>query len=190
MNGVTFDPHVFAFETERLRCGPWIDQARRSGADLASVVAGLLTPATTVALPPAWHGDFTVERARAWIEQREADSTTLLVTDTATREPIGLAILATVPADDTPLDDGPVDLRIGYLIDEAWWGRGIATELVAGLVDRARNDPGIVSVTGGVDPEHDASIRVLERCGFHLVDHDDESLTYRVDVGRRPRTPG
>lgn len=189
MDGVEFDPDVFAFETERLRCGPWIDEARRSGVDLASIVAAMLTPATTVALPAAWHGDFTVERARAWIEDREADSTALLVTDTASREPIGLAILATVPAGDTvPADEsdpdtGPLDLRIGYVIDEAWWGRGIATELVKGLVDRARSVPDIVSVTGGIDPEHGASIRVLERSGFRLVDHGNESSTYRVDVG-------
>ena len=89
------------------------------------------------------------------------------------------------------------DLRIGYVIKQTWWGRGVATELVAGLVDRARRDPDIVSVTGGVDPGNGASIRVLERSGFHLVDHDDGSMTYRVDIdndwdtharrlGRRP----
>ncbi|MEZ5225104.1 MAG: GNAT family N-acetyltransferase [Acidimicrobiales bacterium] len=180
---------MVSFETERLRCGPWIEEARHSGVDLASVVAGMLTPAATVALPPAWHGVFTIERARAWIEDREADSTALLVTDRANRSPIGLAILAalpagdTVPADTGDPDTGPFDLRIGYVIDEAWWGRGIATELVEGLVDLARSIPDIVSVTGGVDQKHEASIRVLERSGFRLVDHDDESSTYRVDVG-------
>jgi RimJ/RimL family protein N-acetyltransferase len=180
---VGFDPDGFSFETERLRCGPWNDEARRIGADLASIVAGLLTPATTVGLPPAWQGDFTAERARAWIEEREADSTTLLVTDEPTREPIGLVILAAVPTDDTAHADVGVDLRIGYVIGEAWWGRGIATELVAGLVDRARSHPDVVSVTGGVDPGNGASIRVLERAGFHLVDRDNGSMTYRVDVG-------
>ncbi len=192
---VSLDLDTLAFETERLRCGPWVDDAHRSGADLAAIVADLLTPATTAALPSDWQGDFDVERAQAWIEQREADSTILLVSDTESSEPIGLVILASVPTGDTePADDASpvedaaladdrVDLRIGYVIDEAWWGRGIATELVAGLVDRARTDPDIVSVTAGVDPGHGASIRVLERTGFRLVDHDDESSTYRVDVG-------
>ncbi|MEZ5410174.1 MAG: GNAT family N-acetyltransferase [Acidimicrobiales bacterium] len=168
------DPDMFAFETERLRCGPWIEEARQSGVDLASVVAGVLTPTTTVALPAAWRGAFTIQRARAWIEDREADSTALLVTDRANRAPIGLAILAALPAGDTvptdasDPDTGPLDLRIGYMIYEAWWGRGIATELVKGLVDRARSVPDIVSVTGGVDQRHEASIRVLERSGFRL----------------------
>jgi SAM-dependent methyltransferase len=189
MEGVELDADMFAFETERLRCGPWIEEARQSGVDLASVVAGVLTPATTVALPAAWRGAFTIQRARAWIEDREADSTALLVTDRTSRAPIGLAILAALPAGDTvptdtsDPDTGPLDLRIGYIIDEAWWSRGIATELVKGLVDRARSIPDIVSVTGGVDQKHEASIRVLERSGFRLVDHDDESSTYRVDIG-------
>lgn len=181
------DPDGFTFETERLRCSPWIDEARRLGIDLASTVADLLTPATTVGLPPTWHGEFTDERARAWIEEREADSTTLLVTDKASREPIGLLILAAVPADGTLPADDATDLRIGYLINETWWGRGIATELVAELVDRARSDPDIVSVTGGVDPSNGASIRVLEHSGFHLVGHDNGSMTYCVDVGNEWR---
>ncbi len=171
------DRDGFAFETERLRCGPWIDEARQIGADLSSIVASLLTPATTAGLPPAWHGEFTVERARAWIEEREAHSTTLLVTDKPNHEPIGLVILTAVPP-----NGARADLRVGYVIKETWWGRGIATELVAGLVDRARRDPGIVSVTGGADPSNGASIRVLERSGFHVVDRDGGSMTYRVDV--------
>ena len=149
-----------------------------------SIVADLLTPATTAGLPPAWRGDFTVERARAWVDAREADSTPLLVTVEASREPIGLVVLAAVPADDAAPTEGTLDLRVGYVIDETWWGRGIATELVAGLVERARRDPDIVSVTGGVDPDNAASIRVLERSGFQLVDQDNGTLTYRVDVAR------
>lgn len=173
------DHDGFDFETERLRCSPWIEEARRIGADLPSTVAHLLTPRTTAALPPAWHGEFTTERATAWIEEQEVDSTTLLVTETSSRQPIGLVILAAVPA-----EGADVDLRVGYVIEETWWGRGIATELLAGLVDWARRQPAISSLTGGVDPSNVASIRVLERSGFQLVDADGEggSILYRVDV--------
>lgn len=170
------DRDGFTFETERLRCGPWIDEANRSGTDLVTVVADLLTPATTSGLPPSWQGEFTVERARGWIKEREADSTTLLVSDAASGEPVGLVILASAGAGDAG------DLRVGYLIAETWWGRGVATEVVAGLVERARTQPDIVSMSAGVDAGNRASIRVLERSGFQLVDQDG-SMTYSIDVG-------
>lgn len=171
----------FGFETGRLRCGPWIEEARRIGADLVSIVAELLTPRTTVGLPPAWHGEFSAERAKAWIEERATDSTTLLVTEKSSHQPIGLVILAALLPDDVD-----VDLRVGYVITDTWWGRGIATELVAGLVDWGRRQPAIASMTAGVDPGNAASVRVLERSGFRHVapdgDGDGEPMVFRVDV--------
>jgi RimJ/RimL family protein N-acetyltransferase len=178
---VGIDRDGFRFETERLRCGPWIEEAGRVGVDLERMVADLLTPHTTKLLPGAWHGEFTVERARTWIEEREADSTTLLVTEKTTSQPVGLVILAVVPQ-----ESGAGDLRIGYLVSETRQGLGIGTELLAGLVERARGVPAIGTLTGGVDPGNAASIRVLERAGFYRVDDQDrdgDQLLFRLDVG-------
>lgn len=171
----------FEFETERLRCGPWIEEAERIGVDLERTVADLLTSHTTKLLPEAWRGEFTVERAREWIAQREADSTTLLTTDKSTSQSVGLVILAGFPR-----DDRETDLRIGYLVSETRQGQGIGTELLAGLVEWARDQPAIATLTGGVDSGNAASIRVLERAGFHRIDeHDDDEgqLLFRLDVG-------
>lgn len=173
--------YEFEFETDRLRCGPWIDEAERIGVDLERTVADLLTPCTTRLLPEAWHGEFTVDRAREWIALREADSTTLLVTDKTTSQSVGLVILAGVP-----LDDGETDVRIGYVVSETRQGQGIGTELLAGLVERARHQPAIATLTGGVDSSNAASIRVLERAGFHRIDErdsDEGQLIFRLDVG-------
>lgn len=179
---VGIDPDTLRFESERLRCGPWIEEAGRLGADLGRTVADLMTPGTTRMLPEAWHGEFTPERARVWIEEREADSTTLLVTEKASRQPVGLVILAEVPQDG---DD--VDLRIGYLVAQHRQGQGLGTELLARLVDRVRHVPAVDTLTGGVDPGNTASIRVLERAGFRRVDGHDgdgDQLLYRLDCRR------
>ena len=167
------------FETKRLRCGTWVEEAERIGSDLAQTVADLLTRRTTVGLPAAWHGEFTVERASAWIAERETDSTTLLITEKTTRQPIGLVILG-----DIPLDRANLDVRVGYLLGENSWGQGFGTEVVTGLVEWAREQPAIATLTGGVDSSNRASIRVLERSGFQLIGEGDrDSMLFQVDVG-------
>lgn len=81
-----------------------------------------------------------------------------------------------------------VDLRLGYVIAESSWGKGIATELVAGLVEWAVASTGIVSISGGVAPGNLASARVLGKAGFSPVEHDGDSpeeQIYRIEVGPR-----
>lgn len=168
-----------AFTTARLRVGPWHTEARHLGIELGSAIAGLLTSATTAALPGPWQGDYSTERAEAWIRERDAESPMLLAWSTEERTVVGLVILH-----EMPLDQRGADLRIGYVIDEAHWGLGLASELLGGLVAWARAQPSLLTMTGGVEPSNIASIRVLEKCGFTLVDHagSDDSLTYQLNV--------
>lgn len=169
---------VWEFETDRLAAGLWHDVADRLGVDLGEVVAGLLTPRTTVSLPTAWRGDYSVESARGWIHDRDADSSMMLVVEVALRAPVGLLLLAEVALPDTG-----VDLRIGYLFAESAWGRGLATELVSGVTAWARTRPGIRTLTGGVDPANRASARVLEKCGFGPIgDSAADGASYRLDI--------
>lgn len=150
------------FETDRLTVGAWHRLAFETALDLEQVVSDLLTETTTAALPEAWRGGYSRERARRWIGERDDESPTLLIIDRESRQPLGLLILF-----GEPIDDGRrIDLRIGYLLDEAVWGRGLAGELVAGLVGWARRQSGIASLSGGVSADNPASARVLTRNGF------------------------
>lgn len=166
------------FVTERLQVGPWGAVAQRAGFGLAGVIAELLTERTTVALPESWQGSYTVDRARAWIEERDAESPTLLVMEAASERPVGLVVLAEVL-----LDDSMVDVRIGYVIAEEAWGRGIATELLSGLIDWMRMEPLVHTLTGGVDVTNHASVRVMENNGFRRISDDEGTATYQLDVG-------
>ena len=128
--------------------------------NLPAIVAGVLTEKVTTALPAAWHGEFTSERAAEWIDERDLEGLTLLVLEKSTRVPVGLIILF-----ETSFDDGP-EVRLGYLLAESSWGKGFATELVDGLVRWSHGQSGISSLAGGVARDNPASRRVLEKNGF------------------------
>lgn len=162
----------------------WHRAAERAGVDLAESVAGLLTTRTTASLPGPWRGDYSVERARRWIAERDAESQTLLVTDHRTGAVVGLVLLFV----EASSEDGNDDLRIGYLLSDAVWGQGLGSELVAGLVRWAKASPGLSTVTAGVEASNVASARVLVKNGFARVGPgSDGGLVYRLDVASAAR---
>ncbi len=174
------------FVTDRLRVGSWHSAEHHPDVGLGEVVAEMLTERATAALPEAWRGDFSVERASAWIEERDTESPTLLATERASGRPIGLVILH-----DAARDESAIDVRIGYLIVEAAWGRGLATELVGGLVEWARTQPCVHTLTAGVDPAQQASARVLLKNGFELIVEGEEArATYQLRVEHRNEWDG
>jgi RimJ/RimL family protein N-acetyltransferase len=74
--------------------------------------------------------------------------------------PIGLIILF-----ESAYGTDGSELRLGYMLAESAWGRGLASELVSGFVEWCQNNE-VASVTGGVERNNIASRRVLEKCGF------------------------
>jgi ribosomal-protein-alanine N-acetyltransferase len=68
-------------------------------------------------------------------------------------------------------DDAPTEL--GYWLGEPHWGRGLAPEAIAGLLDAAR---GLAPIRAKVVSAHSRSIRVLEKTGFVVVDHTTSTL--------------
>jgi ribosomal-protein-alanine N-acetyltransferase len=170
-----------SFLTSRLLVKEWhsLSSEEWTEKNLASVVAGMLTAAVTQSLPPGWQGPFTVDRAAKWIEERDREGTTLLVVDRSDEEPVGLVILFETA------DDGlnEVELRLGYLLAENGWGKGLATELLLGFVEWCRLS-NIASIVGGVANENVASQRVLEKAGFvcdmKVGEVGPEELLYRL----------
>ena len=170
------------YETTRLSIGGWHGMQLPPSVDLPGVVCKVLTDAVTRSLPPSWHGPYSRARARAWIDERDAESATLLALDRASGEPVGFVILSEHSVGD---EHDRVDLRLGYLLAESAWGRGLASELVEGLVRWCRSQPSILSITGGVAGDNIASARVLTKNGFTAIGpvHDGEQI-YRLSLLR------
>jgi len=156
----------YEYSTERLLVNEWHSMSSDDWhqQELAVVVKNILTPEVTQSLPPAWQGNYTHERASHWIKERDEEGTTLLVTEKSTRTAIGFIILFNSA-------DGR-DIRLGYLLAETAWGKGIASELIRGFVGWCKINA-ISSVTGGVESDNAASKRVLEKNGFVAEHHSD-----------------
>jgi RimJ/RimL family protein N-acetyltransferase len=58
--------------------------------------------------------------------------------------------------------------NVGYWIDKAYWGKGIATAALKALLDIVTIRP----LHARVVKDNKGSIRVLEKCGFVIIDED------------------
>jgi len=56
--------------------------------------------------------------------------------------------------------------EIGYWLAEEEWGRGIMTEAVAAMTERAFREMDVVRIQAAVFEWNPASMRVLEKCGY------------------------
>ena len=61
--------------------------------------------------------------------------------------------------------------EVGYWIDRAFWGRGVATEALAAFLHLEQTRP----LYAGVAKHNVASIRVLQKCGFKFSDSVEEA---------------
>ena len=163
------------YETERLLVKDWhsISSADWQQQELAHVVAAILTEPVTRSLPASWQGSYTIDRARERIKERDQEGATLLVIDKLTHLAVGLMILFEMEAAEV---NGDTDVRLGYLLSEGAWGKGIASELVHGFVSWCRGQTSISSIAGGVALDNPASKRVLEKNGFQLIQSGEVAI--------------
>ena len=59
--------------------------------------------------------------------------------------------------------------EVSYFFHPAYWGRGLATELVRASLEHGFGALALPAIGAFARPENVASIRVLEKCGFRLL---------------------
>jgi [ribosomal protein S5]-alanine N-acetyltransferase len=148
-----------AFETERLVVETVIDAASIS----SDMVIEILSDSTTKYLPPDWQCLSTDRQIVEWITHRLKDGLMCTVCLRSLKQTAGFLFVYGLVEQE---DDNSV--RIGYVISEQFWGRGIASELVEGLLNACRNIGNIATVIGGVDSDNIGSKKVLIKNGFTL----------------------
>ncbi len=195
--------HMPVFVTTRLS----VDEC--STDNLASYVANhddflhqitrILSPEVVKSLPPYFSGINTEPLAQQWLEKMGADSRLFVVSVTAQAEQtrainspiIGFIFLHQAPAVHCNPDNSQQAVsipiasmaHIGYLFDEAEWGKGFAKECLQGFMAWCETQPAILGLIGGVEKDNPASAHVLERLGFmtqenHSLDLSEQSVTF------------
>ena len=56
--------------------------------------------------------------------------------------------------------------EFGFMVHQAFWGRGIASEASRAFIDYAFGQLGVPALTADVDPRNAASLKVLAKLGF------------------------
>lgn len=78
---------------------------------------------------------------------------------------------------------GQEEPEIKYAFLKGYWGRGLATEAVIGMMDYGRKQHALDRIIATVDTEHAVSRRVLMKAGLtHAETRSDESGPYEVYV--------
>ena len=76
------------------------------------------------------------------------------------------------------------EVEIGYSVMPEFQRRGYATEMVRALSRRALAQDGVTRVTARTEWANPASVRVLEKAGFHACGPRDEAGGARFEVHR------
>jgi RimJ/RimL family protein N-acetyltransferase len=135
----------------------------------------------------------TVEEARPYMKERITSQYErygfgmLLVELTETGEPVGICGLIKRDA----LDD--IDLGFSFL--ERFWSRGFASEAASAVLASAGAAHELSRVVAIVAPHNHASVRLLERLGFHFekmvrLTGDEELKLFAIELEKTGLTSG
>jgi len=137
-------------------------------------------------LPPTWPNRELVERAfSASLESVRADPAArlwgdrLLIARQGVRRVVGSVVFHGQP------DDGIAE--VGYGIEEASQGCGLASEATSACVDWALAQPGVEAVRAVTMPWHRASLRVIEKLGMKRVGVREHEMFGELWVFERRR---
>lgn len=124
-----------------------------------------------------WPTHRSVEESREIIRTVFSAPETYAIVLKESDEPIGAAAIKSGEGV-SPSLQGWGDAELGYWLAEPFWGRGIMTEVVGVLIDRAFGELGYNRLWAGYYEGNDRSRRVMEKCGFrpHHTEYDKPTL--------------
>lgn len=67
------------------------------------------------------------------------------------------------------MNDSQPDIEVGYVLHQAFWGKGYATELAKGFLEWGFKQLSVDKLVAVIRPQNDPSRHVLEKCGMRYV---------------------
>lgn len=150
---------VFRLETARL----WLRWPRMCDAPAIHRFCSLWEVARYTARIPHPYPAGSAERFIYGARQANAsgrDLTLVMAPSKDKRDPIGCISLETRGLD---------RLALGYVVTPEAWGQGLATEATRAMIGAAFTLTRAVEILANVRVENEASVGVLEKCGFRLA---------------------
>ncbi|GLX83712.1 GNAT family N-acetyltransferase [Thalassotalea eurytherma] len=156
-----------SYQTSRLQISERLT-SKQTPEFLASIV-DILTPNVVENLPPYFQNVNSISAAQHWLAHINSDCRLLVVKLTGTNSPIGFVFISSENTNKT---------HVGYLLSEAYWGYGYATEILQGLLEFIRSEGQIMNLVAGVAPDNVASIKLLHKLGFNKVPSNDNGAVF------------
>jgi len=157
------------FKTDRL----FVESISDITPTLAEQVIKILSEKVTEHLPPDWAGITQQKPALEWISNRIGDGMLCSLKTNSNQQVIGFLLLYGFNP-----EAQSNEVRIGYVIADSHWGKGLASEIIHSLIQVFQEKGNVSSLVGGVVPENPGSIKVLTNNGFVFSGEENGSVFY------------
>lgn len=144
-----------------------LDKKQIDKEELYQSIIKILTPEVVSQLPPYFSDINSRESAQAWLERMLDESLLFLVYQTELQQLIGFSFIYLEQT-----DEGQKNAHLGYLLAQASWGKGFASELVSHLIEHIKTRNLADTLIAGVDKSNLASIALLRKLGFSQGESD------------------
>lgn len=135
---------------------------------LVEQIPNILSESVVANLPPHFHEIANTKQAHAWLELMLSESRLFVV---KSREGIFIGFIFISEND-------AKEKHIGYLLAEAYWGKGLAYELLKAFLNHVKQAEPWLVLVGGVDKHNIASAKLLLKLGFQLRDSLDNNVDF------------
>ncbi|AJR06763.1 N-acetyltransferase [Photobacterium gaetbulicola] len=153
------------FSTERLS----VKTLDRTMPGIQDEIMTMFTEPVSRHLPPSCQNFRTAEDVANWLEGMARTGSVLRLT--LQQQAVGYLFVFPEPED---------CYRLGYVLDEAQWGKGLATEAMLGLVNYLSAYEHAACFIAGVEPDNTGSVNVLKKLGFSYSYSEQDVDYYKL----------
>ena len=139
---------------------------------MSAQLAAILTSDVKRHLPPDLQAVSDTGSALQWLEQTLEECQFVAICSLDDDALVGFFLLY-VEVDALSESQPRYALRLGYVVAETFQGKGMASEMIAGLISWCSASGVVSSLSGGAEVDNLPSIKVLEKNGF-VRERNDE----------------